>query len=199
MRRIFHSKIFIPLLAVTLLFANCKKGDTGPAGPAGPTGANGAAGPQGPQGDPGTANVIYSAWLDVAFIADTVHNGATVDTVGYHADIIPTKLDSAMLANGEMKVYFNFGSASDPDIVPLPFIFPIDNGTSGTAFLNVDFLLQDIYLSSNLNLSTITQNGVKFGQYRYILIPGSVVTTRTVRPPDWKDYNAVKAFYGLKD
>jgi hypothetical protein len=199
MRRIFYSKVFIPLLAVTLLFANCKKGDDGATGPAGPAGANGAAGPQGPQGDPGTANVIYSAWLDVEFTADTVHNGATVDTIGYFADIIPTKLDSAMLSNGEMKVYFNFGSASDPDIVPLPFIFPINNGASGTIYLNVDFLIQDIYLTSNIDLSSVTQNGVKYWQYRYILIPGGTVTTRTVRPPDWNDYNAVKAFYGLKD
>ena len=199
MRRIFHSNIFMPLLAVTLLFANCKKGDDGATGPAGPAGANGAAGPQGPQGDPGTANVIYSAWLDVAFIADTVHNGATVDTVGYHADIIPTKLDSAMLSNGEMKVYFNFGSASDPDVVPLPFIFPLNDGSGLTAYLNVDFLIQDILLTSNIDLSSVESGGIKFWQYRYILIPGGTVTTRTVRQPDWNNYNAVKAFYGLKD
>src|SRR4051812_48308804 len=78
MRHNFCSKVFMPLIAVTLLFAYCKKGDTGPAGPAGANGAAGtpgAAGPTGPQGakgDTGTANVIYSQWLDVAYDADTL-------------------------------------------------------------------------------------------------------------------------------
>src|SRR5215217_3270814 len=64
--------MFLSLIVVTF-FVACQKGDTGPAGPAGPAGAagangaNGPQGPAGPQGDPGTANVIYSDWLDVTF------------------------------------------------------------------------------------------------------------------------------------
>ena len=56
------------VIAITLIFTQCQKGDTGPAGPAGPagpTGPTGPAGANGAKGDTGTANVIYSAWLDV--------------------------------------------------------------------------------------------------------------------------------------
>jgi len=203
MRRHFLTKLLIPLVAVLVTIASCKKGDTGPAGPAGTPGtpgapgAPGAPGPEGPKGDTGTANVIYSQWLDVAFIPDTVHNGTEVDTVSYAAEIPAAKLDSIILATGEMKVYLNFGSAADPDVVPLPFIAPLNNGFDGTVFITPDFFIQDILLTANVDASTVTQNGEKFLQYRYILIPGGV--TGRSQKPDWKDYNAVKAFYGLKD
>src|SRR6266566_2913456 len=70
MRRILHSKIFLLLVAITLLFTSCKKGDPGAAGAPGATGQTGPTGPtgvQGPKGDTGTANVIYSAWLNVTY------------------------------------------------------------------------------------------------------------------------------------
>ena len=203
MRHSSYRKIFLSLLAIILIIASCKKGDTGPAGPAGAAGTPGApgapggAGPEGPKGDTGTANVIYSQWLDVPFEPDTVHNGTAIDTIGYFATIAATKLDSIILATGEMKVYLNFGSAADPDVVPLPYIAPLNNGFDGTIFINADFLLQTILLTSNVDASTVTQSGVTFLQYRYILIPGGT-TARTLKP-NWKDYNAVKAFYGLKD
>jgi len=196
MRHIFQGKIFMSLLAIALVVASCKKGDTGPAGAAGPTGPTGAAGgtgPQGPQGDPGTANVIYSEWLDVAFTADTVHNGATIDTLGFFADIAATKLDSTMLVNGEMKVYMNFGTPAQPDVVPLPYL-DIYSGVN----ITVDFTTQDIFLYANADASTVTINGAKRLQYRYILVPGGE-TARLAKKPNWKDYNAVKAFYGIKD
>ena len=59
-------------MSACLFFTACSKtGPTGPAGPAGQDGAAGAAGPAGPKGDTGTANVIYSPWLDVTYKPDT--------------------------------------------------------------------------------------------------------------------------------
>jgi hypothetical protein len=203
MRRNYYNELLTLLLAFSLLFAACKKGDTGPAGAAGAAGqpgapgAAGGTGPQGPKGDTGTANVIYSQWMDVQFTPVIDTTGGANDTVGYFSDIAAPRLDSAMLTNGEIKVYLNFGSASDPDVVPLPFIFPLNSGFSGTAYINPDFFIGDIQLTSNVDPSTVTQTGVKFQQYRYILVPGSVVA-RSLKP-NWKDYNAVKAFYGIKD
>ena len=92
----------ILFLAIILVFTHCKKGDTGPAGPQGPQGEQGqmgATGSQGPKGDTGTANVIYSSWLDVTYIADTVHNGTTIDTIGFYANIAASKLDSSIIAH----------------------------------------------------------------------------------------------------
>ena len=190
-----YRKIIIPLLAVTLLFAYCKKGDTGAtgaAGPQGPQGQPGGTGPQGPKGDTGTANVIYSEWLDVAYEPDTVHNGAAIDTLGFFAHIPATKLDSAILANGEIKVYLNLGSAAEPAVVPLPY-WDVYSSVS----INPTFLIQDIFLYADTDASTVTQGGTKFLQYRYILIPGSV-SGRLIKP-DWKDYNKIKILFGIKD
>ncbi len=199
MRSNYFGKIFMPLLAITLLFAYCKKGDTGPAGPAGPAGSAGAAGSQGPKGDTGTANVIYSAWLDVTFAPDTVHTPTgvgtafTIDTLGFFADIPAAKLDSVMLATGEMKVYLNLGSSSNSAVVPLPY-FDVYSGAS----ISPAFLINDISLYADFDASSRTQSGVKSRQYRYILVPGGVLGGRLVKP-NWKDYNAIKTFFGIKD
>lgn len=194
MKRNF-TKILGLLFLVTILFANCKKGDTGPAGPAGPNGANGAngaTGPQGPKGDTGVANVIYSQWLDVTFSPDTMHNGTAIDTIGFFANIPAPKLDSIIITTGEMKVFINLGSASDPFVAPLPY-FDVYSFVSITP----TFSIQNIQLYSDADASTVTQNNVKFLQYRYVLIPGGVGGIR--KNTDWNDYNQVKTTLGLSD
>lgn len=183
-------KILPLLFLVAIVFANCKKGDTGPAGATGVNGANGSTGPQGPKGDTGTANVIYSQWLDVDFLPDTLHNGNVIDTIGFYANVAAPKLDSLMISKGEMKVYINLGSLADPFVAPLPY-FDVYSGIS----LSPTFSIQNIFIYSNADASTVTQNNVKYLQYRYVLIPGGVggVAAHT----DWNDYNQVKATLGL--
>lgn len=193
----FNITLVVCFIATLLLFSSCKKGDTGATGPqgsAGPAGSNGAAGAQGPKGDPGTANVIYSAWLDVTFEADTVHDGTAIDTLGFFASIDAPQIDSAMLAGGEIKVYINLNDASDPFISPLPYT-DLFNGIT----ISSDFTSQSIQLYSNIDAGTITIDGTKYQQYRYILVPGSVLAGRTASSIDWKDYKQVKAYLNLKD
>jgi hypothetical protein len=200
MRRKPYISLVTSLLAITLLFASCKKGDTGPAGPTGADGAPGAPGtpgapgPQGPQGDSGTANVIYSSWLDVTYTADTTLTGTVIDTIGFYADITAVKLDSAILSGGDIKVYMNLGTSTDPAVFPLPYL-DVYSGIS----VSPAFLLQDISLYSNANASTVTQNGLKYLQYRYILIPGGAKTELLSPSVDWNDYNSVKIYLNLKD
>ena len=187
----------VSLVAIALVFTQCQKGDTGPAGPAGPAGAAGAAGPAGapgPKGDTGTANVIYSPWLDVTYAADTIHIGSTIDTLWWLANITAAKLTQTVLDRGEIKVYMNWGTQAAPDVAPLPLLDVFFTGL----VINPEFLLQRIDLYSNFNASTQTQGGQKFLQYRYILIPGSVPSGR-IRHIDWNNYNEVKAFLGLTD
>ena len=52
------------------------QGAQGPAGPAGPQGDPGA---QGEQGDPGTANVMYSDWVDTGLGNSIVASSASFD------------------------------------------------------------------------------------------------------------------------
>lgn len=186
------SKFFMLLLCVVIAFTSCKKGDTGPQGDPGTTGAQGPAGPQGPQGETGTANVIYSAWLDVTYDADTIKTGSVIDTLGYFAEIDAPKLDSGILAKGEMKVYINLGTAANPAVAPLPY-FDIYTGIS----ISPTFLLNSIFLYADINASTVTQGGNTFLQYRYILIPGG--TAGQYKETDWNDYNQVKKVLGLTE
>ena len=186
----------ILLLAITMIVTSCSK--EGATGPAGSTGPQGPAGPAGSAGAAGTANVIYSQWLDVAFLPDTIHNGTAIDTIGFFADIAATKLDSSIVAGGEIKVYLNLGSAVDPFVAPLPY-FDVYSGISVTP----TFSVQDISLYSNVDASSVTQGGVKYLQYRYILIPGGTTALPTSvngkKGINWNDYNQVKAYLGLKD
>ena len=185
---------FVALTALTVFSVGCKKGDTGPAGPAGAQGPAGPAGAQGPKGDSGTANVIYSNWLDVTFDADTVHNGAEVDTVGYSAGITAPKLTSNILSGGEIKVYWNYGTAADPVVFPLPLDISIFNATLSPIFQVGSITL---LASEDISTFTTTTNEKRF-QYRYILIPGGTPSGRMAKI-DWNDYNAVKTYLGLKD
>lgn len=179
--------VVVALAAVSLFFVSCSKGDAGPEGPEGP------AGPQGPQGTPGpagTANVIYSNWLDVTFTEDEDDQGNPTGT--YYAEINAAKLTNEILSRGDMKVYINLGSAAEPYIAPLPMSDPFYD-----VHCSAEFLLQKIFLYADTDLSTVTEQGVKYLQFRYILIPGG--TGARVAQPDWKDYNKVKEFYGLPD
>src|SRR6188474_3576626 len=95
------STLLASLVLITLIFTQCQKGDVGPAGPAGPAGPGGPAGSTGPKGDTGTANVIYSPWLDVTYAADTIHNGSVIDTLWWLAHITANKLTQTILDRGE--------------------------------------------------------------------------------------------------
>ena len=191
MKKLTFQIAAIAFVAASILFASCSK--EGPAGAAGPAGPAGPAGGQGPKGDDGTANVIYSEWLDVAYEADTLHDGATIDTIGFITTIDVPQLDNAILTSGEIKAYVNLNSADEPVIAPIPY-FSIFDGVS----IEPVYYLNSIELYSNLDASTITSQGVKFRQYRYILIPGGVAA-RKASSIDWNDYNQVKKYLNLKD
>lgn len=191
---------FTVLLAISVFFTCCKKGDTGPAGatgPAGPAGAAGAAGTPGAKGDPGTANVIYSAWLDVGYGMDTIQNGAIIDTI-YIGTIAATKLTSAILNTGEIKVYLNLGNATDQHVVSLPHTDLVLSGVRKTATITPHFFLSEIDLLSNVNAGTLTDGTLKYRQYRYVLIPGGV-TARMTQKVDFDNYQQVKDYYKIPD
>ena len=172
-------------IALVVGIVSCSKdGPAGPAGATGPAGPQGPSGSQGPAGAPGTANVIYSDWIDTAtWIADTVHNGATIDTLGYFADLDVPALDTNILNRGEIKVYVNV--SNDPTF-PIVFPLPFNNGS---LFIDPVFAPNIIELSSNGDLTNFP--------FRYILIPGG--THARQAKINWNNYNEVKAYLGLKD
>ena len=192
----------ILFLAITVIVAGCgKDGATGPAGPAGPAGpqgtpgAAGSAGANGAQGAPGTANVIYSPWLSVTFAP------ASADSSVWATDINAPKLVDSILNKGEIKVYWNLGSdsATAQFITPLPVIDLFLFG--GLISVNSYFSPQTISILANADLSSFTDNGNHYFQFRYVLIPGGTAGRSTAggKKIDWNNYNEVKAYLGLKD
>lgn len=167
---------------VATVAISCEK--EGPAGPAGPAGANGSSGPagpsgtQGPAGAPGTANVIYSAWLDVPFEEDTVNGG-------WVGEIVAPRVDSILLATGEIKVYANAGTPANPLVVTLPFrdLFPV-------------FVKGGIVFFADADYGTFNTAQGKRWQFRYVLIPGGTRAGNAAKI-DWDDYKKVQAALGI--
>lgn len=184
MKKVVYLFAVAGLLMTSFSMTSCSKdGDTGPAGEQGAQGDKGDKGDKGDQGDQGeigTANVIYSQWLDVTF----------EDGIG----VIPApKLDSAMLNGGSMKVYVNVGTEEDPLVVSLPT--SLGNGENAPIQITPFFMLNNIVLSSNYNVSTGLDNeGNKTFIYRYVLIPGGTNAVGV----NWNDYGQVKKFVGIR-
>ncbi|HRE50464.1 MAG TPA: hypothetical protein PK339_03525 [Flavitalea sp.] len=190
MRRMSFKFYFGLVMALSLAVASCsKEGPEGPQGPQGPQGQQGQQGAQGPKGDEGTANVMYSGWLDVVYEADLDEND---EIVGWSAVIMAEKLTADIINSGEIKVYLNLNNSDAPVIVPLPFF-------NGGIIINPTFATGGILLESNEDISTVQDpaDGKKYFQYRYVLIPGG--NTLEAIDVDWNDYNAVKAYLNLKD
>lgn len=182
MKKLTLQSIAALLVAVLISFSSCSK--EGPVGPEGPAGPQGPQGSQGPEGDPGTANVIYSEWIDLTF-----EDGA--------AEIPADALTADILNSGDIKAYWNLGDEEDPFIVPIPAVVPISLLVEDPAedqpdvFIDPYYAVGSILLSCNYNFS---------GQFRYILIPGGTAA-RKAGPSvvDWNDYNSVKKYLNLKD
>lgn len=181
--------------ALAVLLASCSK--EGPAGAQGATGATGPAGPagsQGPKGDTGVANVIYSAWLDIAYKPDTIMVGTVVtDTIGWYSNIAAAKLTNAILTTGMVNVYVNLNTAAQPFITLVPYFDP----SSGLSIQHFDYL-NTIQLYSNGNVGTFSIGANKYQQYRYVLVPGGVLGGRAANV-NWKSYESVKKAFNIPD
>ncbi|HTI92602.1 MAG TPA: collagen-like protein [Puia sp.] len=191
MKRLCLSPLVLSGLFLVIFIISC--GKQGATGPAGATGATGPAGPAGPKGDSSAGTVIYSDWMDVNFLPDTIiRAGGKIDTIGYYAIISVPKLTTAMLNNSDVKVYINTSDITNPLIYPLPY--------SGTSGLNIELsaYAQNIQLYSNGQVSTVTSNGKKIQQYRYMIVPGNTKAS-TGSNVKWSDYTAVKGYLGLND
>lgn len=195
MKQVLRCMPYALVLSVVVFFAACSKdGDQGPVGPPGGNGAPGPTGPKGDSGLPGSANVIYSAWLDVKFqgVQTATNPDGSIDTVLYAAVIPAPKMDSILLGHALVNVYINLGTALSPSIVLLPY-----TDEYGTLIRYVASS-KSISLIANGNPSTQTTAAGKRYQYRYVLVPGGVAA-RTASGFDWKNYGQVQQLLHLQD
>lgn len=124
-------------------------GATGPQGPTGPAGPAGPTGPVGPQGPAGTANVIYSAWKDMAL------TGAGPE---YFYNMAAPGVTASIISSGVVLVYHQYSGYT--------YHCPVEFYTGE----HLRFGLQAGTIAFYAN-STIW-NGT--GTTRYIIIPGGV-------------------------
>jgi hypothetical protein len=190
--------LFLLLTAATLLLSSCgKDGAPGPQGPAGP---NGPAGPTGATGATGTANVIYSAWVTPSsYTKDTVFS-----TYHFYANIAASKITQDVLDKGTVIVYGKLDGYTAviwpaAQVSALPIVVTYTEGTTvytdtwsslvTLGNVRIDFV-------NNLNL----YNGISNAhQFRYVIIPGAVLTAAIKNHVNLKDYGQVKAAFNLKD
>ena len=94
----------------------------------------------------------------------------TEDTTWF-ASIRAEALTPEILNQGDIKVYINFNTAADPVVFPLPYF-------DGGLIINPVFYTDTIALVSTADASTQTDGGGTFLQYRYVVIPGSVLAAK---------------------
>ena len=172
------------------------KGPRGETGPRGEQGARGLQGPQGPQGDPGTANVIYSEWVDFnlnTWSASFTFFGQTRRE--YHIDV--PEITAAILSSGTVMVYIRLQGTSG-SIQPLPLIGPILSSTKDQ-ILNFRLQTGKIVLEFHNSVTDRDQDPGRFGtgnQYRYVIIPGGIPAGKK-NYFDLKDYFSVTKYFDI--
>lgn len=187
MKTVNTAKITIIVFALlgSLSALSCE----GPTGSDGPAGPQGEPGPQGPKGDEGTANVIFSDWMDIVWnTADSPTNRAMY--------IEEPRVLGDFMDNGTLIIYLK---QSNPSLGVVVLSLPYLQGTSYFYSVIADLPADDIagilVIVRSTDGSTVTDaEGV---QLRYVLVPGGIPAKM---PPDfWKDYEAVSSYYGIPD
>lgn len=165
------------------------EGPTGSDGPQGAQGEQGAEGPQGEQGEPGTANVIYSDWMNVTWN----YSDETTYKQMYIKE--PRVVDEDFLASGTLLMYFKIETLAGLAISP----FPYTAGNDHLRFLignipseNVEGIVVQLMA---IDGSTAVQTDWDDYQFRYVMIPGGVPAK--MKADFIKDYEAVKEYYGI--
>ena len=179
MKTRLKSNLLIVLLTVISVVACSKDGEDGAVGPQGPQGEQGPAGPQGDagadgaqgeqgvegeqgeQGDPGTANVIYSDWIESP-IVDNDNNieaptaNGSLDVAGLSQDIV------------EMGNVLVFGKIeSNGNVYALPYMG--NQGVSYYYYFNIEEInilnLVNKYNIENYVFALIDFNKTKLNAY----------------------------------
>lgn len=182
------------LLSLCLAFASCKQSE-GPTGPQGEPGPQGQQGPQGEQGPPGedgedgTANVIYSDWMDIDW---NVSDGPNIKTMLISEPLITEEFTDM----GTILMYARSKTTEVNIAIPLPFL----QGNDYLYFyaLNGHETFNDgiVFNAESVDYA-IPVDAFEDTEIRYILIPDGVPAKMPAG--FFEDYIAVKEYYGIAD
>lgn len=153
-------KTTITILAIAIFSISCSKPEDGAVGPAGPA---------------GTANVIYSNWASAPSAT-----AATIDgTNGNTTSIAVSQLSQDILDKGTVLVYGKFSTT----VFPLPYVSNAGGSANTLTFFpelnNIKLFRFKHDGSGGVSIPTSLQ-------FRYILIPGGVLTSAKTNQPNYK-------------
>ncbi|WP_299435718.1 hypothetical protein [uncultured Aquimarina sp.] len=174
----------IPVVILSALIFSCEGED----GAIGPQGEQGEQGPQGDQGEPGTANVMYSDWIDSGFENDI--------TDGFDAfNIDAPEITQEILDTGTILVY---ARSTTNTIYQVPVTFH--------GFLNENYFFR-VITAGTLNIGVegigINDIGEPFlnDVFRYIIIPGGATINNSKSLEDFKNmsYEDITAILNIPE
>ena len=144
----------------------------------------------------GTANVLYSSWIDVSWDGGGAY--------GRYMRISESRVTEEFLNKGAIQMYMKQVGSSGYSISPLSII-DADHELFFSAALSTDpqqpfngIILQLDHISG----LSIEQSAIDYfadQQVRYVLIPGGASLNKTSKdiPIDLDDYEQVKKYYGI--
>lgn len=165
-------------VALTVTISSCKKTETGPVGP---------------KGDAGTANVIYSDWVNTnPWQTSTTSTGDGKST--FYFDIPNSQLSQDQLDKASVMVYAKF--INDPDgtdaVKGLPSIYyNLGGATTQYRFQYALSLTGIRVICDVLPAGSPSANN----KVRYVIIPGGVAAGAVVKTDN--SYEAICARYNI--
>ncbi|MBK6978196.1 MAG: collagen-like protein [Cytophagaceae bacterium] len=190
--RFFSAILLTIFVGISLTFTSCE-------GPAGADGAVGPAGPAGPQGPTGATGAAGQNFTVTQF---TFANRTWANTVGNQQNFAFTNVTGQTLASSAIVTYLGIANPNGADfnwfLVPgLVKAGPTDFGQYNT-WVNVNPAMATGNLLA-IRRESLGTSGAFTAPVRVIIIPANDLRNGRKAPVDFSDYNAVKAYYNLKD
>lgn len=162
-------------------------GAQGPQGEQGEAGAQGPTGLQGEQGETGSANVIYSNWIASEF-------PSSINSDFDQWEMFAPELTQEIHDTGVILVYARKGNLIYP--VPVTFFDTIDESWN-FRLLDINDTMIAVRVHS-VNGGTIGQPYLN-GDFRYILIPGGVVSSGKTTSADYSkmSYDEITSHFNI--
>lgn len=190
---------FFGILFIASLFMACSKdgndgaigpqGTQGEQGPAGPQGEDGADGADGVEGETGTANVIYSPWLDSGF------NTPIASPVGSFSIDAP-EITQEVIDNGVILVY---GKDNGNVIYALPVTLHSSSTDEAYYFSFENPGTLEIHVAE-INSAFLNEIFID-NEFRYVIIPGGSPTSGKSSSVDYSKmtYEEIVKHFNIPD
>lgn len=182
------------LIGLVFMFNACKgpQGEVGPQGATGAKGETGATGPQGPKGDTGASGVSGTG---ISTTGTIIIKFGSVTHTGSELAFDLKSLTEEQINNSAFFFYVNTSQTSTL-WAPIPGVVPNSNNSYRFSINTqpAGYTFPRLYLLRNSGTGSET-----FPSSRAVIVPASEIRNGRKANVDFSNYEAVKAYYHLKD